>query len=446
MLIAKDLPPELLDRIFQRCERRMHPGSWAHQLREETCVPKPRLHPLLLVCKKWHDVAERRLYSSVSLGRSKTVRDKTGKTFELTDEHVCRILLETVQNNTRIASLIREINARNPRRDVEMFKMQFRIIGTCKNIEKIHVDGYGCNGALLNDLKATLAKVTGLTSLELLCHRLEPVKERDVVFLSDVMGLLPNWPRIETIYGSLGNEDNYYHGPTQVPSALNACPVLRSVSIHNDTFSPSHLRCLGDVAPRLEEIYIIIGFDCADALRGSLQIWSTSLKRIEVHTPLYRGGTFPADQCPVIRIPMTELRKVSMSAPLLSVKALDLLPKLEDLHLRGHLPEGMDLVRLIRGGKMPHLRILDAYFLKSMDLAVNLDQPDTVEDERKKIEISVELEKACKELNISFRGTFVERYTDYEDYNENSVSSDGGWWEPDNPQPANDHLEDDDQW
>lgn len=102
---AANAPPELLDRIFKLCERRYR------YIPADGCkfFPNSRVQPFLLVCKKWHAVAERRLYTSVSLGSSRVVRDRNGQKLELKSKDVYKRFCETVENDVRLASLVREL-------------------------------------------------------------------------------------------------------------------------------------------------------------------------------------------------------------------------------------------------------------------------------------------------------------------------------------------------
>lgn len=408
-----DLPPEILDRIFGHCEHR-------RRSRGPSFLPKSRLQPLMLVCKNWHGVAERRLYTSVSLGDDRVVRNRNGRRMEIFGRDVCKKFCETVEDNARIASLVRELRLKNGRACYVRSELHVRIIGSCKNVKKLVVHGW--NTMFSDDLKAALTNANLLT-LELWCR---PREDGVKMLTSDVLRLLPSWPRLQSISAMLDNERNYEYssGLVKLPSATGACPALRSISIFDDVVSAIQLAHLVDIAPRLEEIYMTVRTDCGAALQQCLRVWSSSLKSLTVHTPLY-GEPFLEEGCPVICFPMAELRELRMPSPLLTTSTLHFLPNLETLFFPGGwYSEGFELARLIQNGGMPNLRFVDAYFLAP---GRRDDTTPEVSEENMRVEydIATELRRVCEERNI-----FVQPGDGYvhEDCLEGSPeSSDNDW-------------------
>ncbi|KLO09129.1 hypothetical protein SCHPADRAFT_579147 [Schizopora paradoxa] len=279
MVLSKsDTPPELLDRIFQYCEK---------SPRYNLLIPQLRLHPLLLVCKNWHGVAERGLYRSVSIGSDRTIKDKNGEVKLIQGRDRCRRFCETAESNAKIAYLVRDLSLGCECIRPDESEMHVRIIRACRNVESINLRG--CDATILDDLKAALAK-SDLTSLVLWGTSLQDDgdfmsgESRPMLALSEILTLLPNWPRLETISVVTGHprdedEDGYAHIETSDLEGLErACPALRYISIRDgSTFYSRDLAFLAHIAPNLEVVHIFIGLKCSDVLRACLGTWSSSL-------------------------------------------------------------------------------------------------------------------------------------------------------------------------
>ncbi|KLO17654.1 hypothetical protein SCHPADRAFT_936852 [Schizopora paradoxa] len=437
---AANVPPELLNRIFGHCERRHRyiPADGSQLL------PKSRLQPLLLVCRRWHTVAERRLYSSVSLGSNRVVKGRNGQRMEINGKDVCRRLCETVQNNARIASLVRELQMGSySAEETEESEMHVRLIGICKNVEKIGI--HGCHPDLLDDLAAALAKAD-LISLDLSRERLGgyPGESGDesMFSISTVIGLLQNLPRLQHLYANLAKFEYSpcHESPlARAPFVSGSCAALKAISIHGQIFTSTQLHQLAETSPHIEDLSIKIGENCNVSLKQCLEIWSSSLRRLVVFTPTYGyyGKPFPDDDCPVIHNPMIELQELWMPAPLVTPSAMALLPKLEKLNFRGDYSHGTDFVQVLRKGAMPNVREIDASFSppKPSNGSERSERDDDFE-----FEIAKELRRVCKERKVFFRDYFteVEELEEYYGYPEETPeSSDNDWWDYDDAVEAN---------
>ncbi|KLO15630.1 hypothetical protein SCHPADRAFT_257904 [Schizopora paradoxa] len=396
-----DIPTEVLDRIFGHCERHYRYVGWFHFL------PKSRLHPLLLICKRWQNIAERRLYMCVSIGSDRAVRDKEGNRVSITGRHVCERFCDTVQNNPRIASLVRELHLSLPLElEPEDFKTRIRIVNICKNVERIHF--FDILPSLVDDLKEALAKAD-LVSLHLTAMPDSTQERRFSPAM--LLKLLPSWPRIESVSATMGDEgigtvtyDIYpdEEDDSDFPPAVGACPSLRAISIEGDYFKPSHLRFLSDIAPNLESVEFNVQTECCNAaLRESLQVWSLSLKSLSISGYLF-NTPFPEDECPIIRSPLPQLRFLDMSAPLVVPSALRFLPALETLLFHGGYSHCAELARLIDNGKMQSLTKL------RVGLGWSESEPPE-SDKEKCFEMGKELRRVCGKRNVSvqFRNRFT---------------------------------------
>ncbi|KLO09099.1 hypothetical protein SCHPADRAFT_580589 [Schizopora paradoxa] len=269
-----DILPEVLDRIFELCERQ-------HRQMPHWPVfsPKSRLQPLLLVCKKWHSVAERRLYTSVSLGSDRTVKDRNGKKMMIKGKDVCRRFLETVQNNAPIASIVRELrmgSLRNLAQDGEESQMHIRLIAVCKNVEKISL--YGCDPSALDKMVETLVN-TDLLTLEFTSEQLGGYLgyEWFVPSPRTLVDLLCRWPRLQKMRVKMTGGEFDVSLP-KVPVIPGFCVALKEVDARDSTFDAAQLSRLLDLSPALEDLSITVEKDCGPVLRRSIQAWSSSLK------------------------------------------------------------------------------------------------------------------------------------------------------------------------
>ncbi|KLO09141.1 hypothetical protein SCHPADRAFT_580024 [Schizopora paradoxa] len=351
MIYASALPPEILDGIFKRCERRYKytdPG-------EERFLPKSRLQPLLLVCKNWHDVAERRLYSNVRLGSDRIVRDRSGQKLEINGKYVCGRFYETVQKNPRIASIVRELHVGSTSAaNREESEMHIRLIGICKNLKDFELKG--CHADLLDDLAAALAKAD-LISLQLSYERLGTgEKDGKMLSVSNVLDLLQKLPRLETLCASLARLQAWPtpEAPPQAP--LAPCPALKSITVHEPILTAAQISYFMDISPGLEELSIMVGKDCGAALQQGLKARASSLRQLHaLRIDLTENTPFPDDAYPIIRWPMIELRELWIAYPLLDPSAMMFLPKLEILNFRGKHSHAEELVQIIQLGVLPNL-------------------------------------------------------------------------------------------
>ncbi|KLO09131.1 hypothetical protein SCHPADRAFT_908035 [Schizopora paradoxa] len=407
--IILNIPPEILDRIFRHCERFRKDRS------RPTLVPNSRLRLLLLVCRKWHGIAERRLYSSVSIGSDVAVKDKNRERRDIFGKDVCRRFCEMVENNTRIASLVRELCLGCEHIHPEESEMHIRIIRACTNVESIELNG--CDGALLDDLKAVLAK-SNLISLSLSGAPLRDygsyaiTEESGPIFsLSETLSLLPSWPRLQAISVTSGDARDV-NGYEDIEHRLaleelrHACPTLRRISIGDSVFNSKDLQFLSHVAPNLEDIYMFIWPKCTDILRKCLETWCSSLKHLWVNTyGLSYSVAVPPNFSPVLipsMVKLRELRSLNTSAPLFTASALLRLPKLEKLTFtRGTHSQCVELAQLIGKGKIPCLR----------ELRIALFEFDTDNEQetrnQRELEVCAGLRRVCETRKIIFRDSFA---------------------------------------
>ncbi|KLO06681.1 hypothetical protein SCHPADRAFT_932932 [Schizopora paradoxa] len=397
--VTRNVPCELLDRIFEHCECRFE-GNYGEGY---GYVRQFCLRPLLLVCKKWHPVAERRLYTSVSVG---TRIHKSGGLRFFGEGKGVHKFCETVQNNARIASLVRELHlGTSTFQDREQKEVRVRIIGICKNIEKIEL--YGVDNNPLDDLTAALAK-TDLTSMELSYKNHRPdifdaVHEAKSHSLSTTIKLLQRWPRLRNLKLDVPCfEKHLEHGASlaELPLVPGSYAALTKISIRGASFNQSQLSQLALISPAMEELCITVAFDCCEALRQCLEVWSSSLRRLGVYRRLLGNEKSSEEGCPVIRRPMKELRELRVCSPLIVPSTLQLFPKLERLRFLGDYSQGAQLAQVIREGEMPNVREISADF--SSNLIEHAEDDEGLEEK-----ISKDLQSVCASRKIIFMDRFT---------------------------------------
>lgn len=436
MAVSKaDLPPELLDRIFRYCER------FRTDFSKTTLVPNSRLRLLLLVCKKWHGIAERILYSSVSIGSDVAVKDKNGEKRVILGKDVCRRFCETVEKNARIASLVRTLRLGCEHIQPEESKMHVRVIRACTKVESLEV--FGCDASVLDDLKVALAKAD-LISLDLKgvgirdYSRIASSSTGSMFYSSEIVALLPNWPRLQTIsalFGYARDVDRLAHveQPSDWKELEDVCPALRRISFDN-VIDTRDLAFLAQKAPNLEDIHLLVEKDCSAVLQRCLEKWSSSLKRLSFNAyAFFYSGSVPPDFTPALTPSMAklhELRSLDVTAPFFTASALVLLPKLEKLRFRrGTYSQCMELAKLIGKGELPCLRELE-----SSSFEFNGSLPPDEEREacdRLEHEVGSELRRVCRERNIFYMDIFTseEELMEHDGYGEEiySEESDNDW-------------------
>ncbi|KLO16557.1 hypothetical protein SCHPADRAFT_204068 [Schizopora paradoxa] len=425
-----NIPPELLDRIFKQCER-----IFKDKTSGPTFAPNSRLHPLLFVCKEWHDVAERRLYASISLGSIRAVRDRNGRKLNIHSKDVCRRLCATLRKSPRLTSLVRELRLGALTCDSHESENYICLLGICKNIESL--DLRGCARGLTTDMKSALAELD-LVSLKLSAYGLEDLYTGDrFMFPSELFDLFQEWPRLESVEASLLGDD--WQEIVMDRDARPPMPIvkwhsmsLREVTVNYSHLKPAEIYLLADVAPKLETLKIMAGVECNEALQHCLQIWSSTLRKLDIYflsdARRRNVGVNWRSACPAIGSPLHELRELRVLSPTTPPDSLIFLPKLQALTYSGELPDGLKLARIIQEGKLPCLRELGATFSRAR---FKDDEEFPPEDTRNGVSfetVKEEIAKACERRHIHLRNPSPATAVKEPD---SPQSVDNDWPEPD---------------
>lgn len=408
MLVGNGLnvPSEVWEDVFKHCVRVYKDGIFG-----PVFAPQSRIQLILLVCREWHDIAEKMLYTSISLGSDRVVCNRNGKKKVIYGTDVCKRLCTTLRNNPRLVSLVRELRLGGFLCNDRETKNYIRLLGICKNIESLDIRG--CARGFADELKAALAKLD-LISLKLSAHSLADMYTGERLLVApELLSLIQKYPRIETADAFLLSEEWRILMPQRAamlpqPTMTNAkCLSLRELSINNTHLNSSDIRRLAELAPQVEKLKIMAGPECNSALQLSLQTWSSTLKTLDVSISdkiLYLNVNWRS-AIPIVSPTLVELCELRISSPSAPPSALACLPKLEKLAYTGEYPDGLELAQVIQGGKIPGLRELEAVFIRSLVMVNSVG--DSSEEQSAKV--AEEIAQACTLRHVRMRTSPVSK-------------------------------------
>ncbi len=279
----KDLhiPPELLDQIFVHLEHdsgddmiwdpfpeRAHPREF---------TPQSSLHPLLLVCKEWYRVAQRRLYRSV--GISGRLRSGGGERSTLWAFH------KTARANPHLADLVRRLYLDTPivQKPTEVAPLHVILLALCRNIESLNISG--AQQLFTEQLKNVLPALN-LVELSLSGF------DSHFCSKSKFMLLLSDWPRLQRLstFGPI-----FLHDVTinilPSPSTLSGrCPDLQDISIDDECLDANLLLALSEIAPHVKKanIWFEGGREWSTPILTKLGLNTHSFSLEHLRSKLYR--------------------------------------------------------------------------------------------------------------------------------------------------------------
>ncbi len=270
------IPPEVLDRIFMQFERDSDPfPAWDPNPGDPMVnyTPQSLFHPLLLVCKAWCGVAQRRLYRSAGIGGGPLARRKD----------ICRwqAFYRTMSENPYLARLVRKlylimpsgshpmaIAGREPR---EAATQQVQLFRLCQNVESVSI--WGADQPFTVLLKVVLPQLD-LVQLTI-SFGLDPL----FCTRSELIVLLLNWPRLQKL-STIGAVFLKVDDDTILPDPLTSkgrCPELREISIENADLCANHLLALSIIAPNVVNANIGVHYNAEEALEPVLRNWASTL-------------------------------------------------------------------------------------------------------------------------------------------------------------------------
>ncbi|KLO16609.1 hypothetical protein SCHPADRAFT_937799 [Schizopora paradoxa] len=357
---GSNIPSEIWDCVFMHCERVIDMYTL-----EPEFFPNHRLHPLLLVCKEWHAIAERRLYTSVWLGSNLVVEDRDGIPMRiiLAGKDVCQRFYKTVQSNHRLASLVRELHLGSMEINADETKLHIQLIKLCKNVESLHL--CGCAHGFADHLKAAL-EITSLVFFKLSVRALTISPHGANVFsIPQLFSFIQTWPRLEILDVYLGEDTS------------RRFDIRKSLQPEGS-----------------------VGMECTVVLQRCLNFLSSTL--IHLHIWIAYDGYRHSTSAPIFNSPMAALRSLIVSMPMAPPSSLVYLPKLEWLTYYGEYEDGMELARVIEDNKLPYLRAIGVTFEAPPDENENRPPSRLSEDppDETYLKVLLELHKVCGPRHI----------------------------------------------
>lgn len=396
MLVGKEkvhVPSQVLDLIFKHRQRVFNKHRFS---------PESRLYPLLLVCKKWHDIAESRLYVSVSLGDEKTVLDEDGDEVELDGEEVCDMFYETVRANPRLASLVRELRLGTMHHARKETERHIALLKICKNVDHVEFSGY--NGYALDKLRDTLVTKADLVSLTVSRYGLTDKEGDYFCSRSDLIMHMLKWPRLEKIYmqnhtlAGYADDDDTLPDPSTV---AGRCPALKEITVREDCLTPVHLALLSKMAPTAQHLEIHVRAESIPALQRSIQSWSSSL----VHLNLTVRGALTHSLASVCS-GLTELRYLNVDSAVIPPSEFVHFTRLEVLMYFATSKDAEDLAHVLqKKNALPSLRRVTCDHIPHNERDAE-DLPAGSEDELSPNAVK-QLREACKARKIDFCDSFL---------------------------------------
>lgn len=414
MLIGKkkiDIPPEVVDRIFMHRERAFNRFLF---------LPKLRLYPLLFVCKEWHAVAERRLYASVSLGSPKTVLDEDEDEIEIEGEEICDVFYETVSENPRLASLVRELRLGTKNHTREETEQHIELIKLCENVDRVEISGY--NGYLLDELKEVLAKKESLVSLSVSRYGLRDQEGDWFCTRSGLIKYMLKWPRLEKIYmenktlASYDEEDETLQEP---PTVAGRCPALKEFTVRENRLESVHLNILAKMAPAMHHLEINVNSESAEALTLCIRTWAHTLRYL--HLSVYGKKT-----CSLASVSsgLTELRYLNAVSVVIPPSSFVHFRHLEAAMYFASSSDAKELTCIVqKKDTLPALRKLTCDRILDEERGSS-GVPQNLE---KKLfpEATKTLREACNTRKITFSASFMDEEESHHEYARDSDKEDG---------------------
>ncbi len=150
----------------------------------------------------------------------------------------------------------------------------------------------------MDELKAAIAGAD-LVSLKLSSHRLGFLHAigKDLFSLSELIIPEENWwPRLEALQVHLNTDAAAMDKRiTTLASAgtHGRRPSLRHFSVVSSILTPTHIKLISEAAPMLERLNLIINGECVASIQHCLQVWSTTLKYLDVQ--VWSASLEPSD-------------------------------------------------------------------------------------------------------------------------------------------------------
>jgi hypothetical protein len=441
-----NLLPEILDQILGEVENDRHSDLQSHPIRDDhlmitsawsasdessgimesalVCRPKIAIRPFVRVCKSWQPIAERRLYRSIAIG----------KTRSFTKDSPAPFLLATLKSSPRLASLVRELRLLQypGRKAVAQTPTHAGIISACTQLTHLTLLGFEGDEMSSTLLYRSLAQLTSPRSIVVAQYPPPgPFQNGDgglgLCSFSQFTLLMSHWQNIEHVVvltkatvhkisepqrerkQNRRRSRNKEHGqahrntpdsssritnPLVFPSPLSnvsspqplSLPQLRTLCFWKSPVSESSLSFIHAAAPFVTTFRCDLESTSTPALRNALTVWAPTLEVLFLtHTsqPLLKPDIEPALS------KLVNLHLLHTSSDLIPPQMLPHLPALAKLEY--------NFV------SMAHIQALAEVIPQLLNLQrfIHLGNPMTFGD-REIVEKMCNLQTACKARGLTF--------------------------------------------
>lgn len=263
--------PELLQKVLVHLAN--HQIELFADIYDNYINPYTFLLPTLLVNGFWHAIAERCLYTYVSLASSDAARS----------------LHRTLTHSRDLASIVQVLRlCTSDRNDEHMVQDVISIISICADAKHIELVGYHNSYDHSNYLR--VLRRSSLVSLVIHNMGIGGEGETEFCTASELMAMMADCPQLEELRledGLLRTPDRQSIQPILI---AGSCRSLKHISITYNDFSAKDLLNLAKVAPFMEVFRMSLKSPLPPtAIIEVLRLWSGTLRDLELHSLVCTG-------------------------------------------------------------------------------------------------------------------------------------------------------------
>lgn len=284
--------------------------------------PQYYLTPLLRVCRLWNEVAEKYLYRSIAVGskvRPLQLSRINGESifeywkrkallyedvYSKRDGHeFAERLLATLTSRPRLAALVKTLQlsiqlTNDDEESPEWTRTNIRILQLCRNVENVEIRGFDHTElGLLVDVLKEKSLVSFCISKPSLPYA-GPCTRRRVAFLSQILGMMGKWSRLQRIRVEEFLDDERSEDSLSMDTAQSSewCPELQEIIFRGTSLFDFEFRALRSTSYGVTKLSVSLygkrvgerGDAAIDGLCECLRKWSSTLEYLKLDALEYR--------------------------------------------------------------------------------------------------------------------------------------------------------------